>query len=102
MVSIEVTPAKFLSNRATIVIKIMAISDPGIFLLNFGVMAMIMTLATPIMVHQMSMVLKFCRYTPHFSMKSDGLEGSVSPNKSFICVVKMVTAIPLVNPTTMG
>lgn len=26
----------------------------------------------------------------------------VKPNKSLICVVNMVTAIPLVKPTTMG
>ena len=35
-------------------------------------------------------------------MKSDGISPMLSPNRSLICVVKMVTAIPLVNPTTIG
>ena len=34
--------------------------------------------------------------------KSEGIFTIVSPNKSLICVVKIVTAIPLVNPTTIG
>ncbi len=102
MVSIEETPAKFLSSSATMVITIIAMSEPGIFLLNFGVMAIMAMLATPVSAHQMSVVLKFCRYTPHFSMKSEGFDGRVRPKRSFICVVKMVTAIPLVKPTTMG
>ena len=35
-------------------------------------------------------------------MKSLGTLSMLSPKRSFICVVKIVTAIPLVNPTTMG
>ena len=35
-------------------------------------------------------------------IKSLGTDFIVSPSKSLICVVKMVTAIPLVKPTTMG
>ena len=35
-------------------------------------------------------------------MKSVGTTSMVSPSRSLICVVKMVTAMPLVKPTTMG
>ena len=80
----------------------MAMSDPGIFLLKRGVMAMTITLTTPMRAHQGSMVSKHWKYTPHFSMKSEGLLASVKPKRSLIWVVKMVTAIPLVNPTTIG
>ena len=58
MVSMDITPAKFFSKRASTVIMIMATSEPGIFLLKRGVMAMITTLNTPTSAHQGSMVLK--------------------------------------------
>ena len=48
IVVIEVTPAYSLSNNAATVIMIIAMSDPGIFLLNFGDIAMTITLAIPI------------------------------------------------------
>ena len=35
-------------------------------------------------------------------MKSAGTLSIDNPSRSFICVAKMVSAIPLVNPTTMG
>ena len=57
MVSIDVTPAKFFSSSAATVITIMAISEPGIFLLKRGVTAISSTLATPMMALHMSMVL---------------------------------------------
>ncbi len=102
MVSMLSTPANCLSNNAMTVIKMMATREPGIFLLNFGVTAMTTTLTMPMRAHHGSIVPKHWKYTPHFSRKSDGLEVNVSPKRSFICVVKMVTAIPLVKPTTMG
>jgi hypothetical protein len=42
------------------VITMIATSEPGIFLLNFGVMAMIITLTTPTNEHQRSAVEKCC------------------------------------------
>ena len=80
----------------------MATNEPGIFLLKRGVRAMTMTLATPTMALHRSMVERCCAYTTHFSMKSEGTWAMLSPKRSLICVVKMVTAIPLVKPTTMG
>ena len=37
----------------------------------------------------------------HFPAEIARHFGVVSPNRSLICVVKIVTAIPLVNPTTI-
>ena len=86
-----------------IVITMMAMSEPGIFLEISGVQAIITTESTPTMVVARSMEEKFSMYTPHLEMKSAGTPPSmVSPKMSFICVVKMVSAIPLVKPTTMG
>ena len=102
MVSMLPIPPKFFNNNATIVINMMATREPGIFLLNRGVMAMTITLAIPIMAVHRSVVFMFCIYTIHFSTKSDGTDVSCKPNKSFICVVNIVTAIPLVKPTTIG
>ena len=58
MVSMLSTPANCLSSSATTVIRMMAMSDPGIFLLNLGVMEMTTTLTTPMRAHQGSMVSK--------------------------------------------
>ena len=81
----------------------MATSDPGIFLDTLGVRAMMMMLSSPTAAVVQSMVCRFCRYTAHLLRKSPGsLPSMLSPSRSFICVVKMVTAIPLVKPTTMG
>ena len=45
---------------------------------------------------------KLAKYTAHFEMKSPGTLSTWSPKRSTICVEKMVSAIPLVKPTTMG
>ena len=58
MVSMLVTPAYCFRMSATTVIRIMAMSEPGIFLLKRGVMAMTITLTTPMRAHQGSMVSK--------------------------------------------
>ena len=85
------------------VMTMMATSDPGIFLDTLGVRAMMMMLSSPTAAVVQSMVCRFCRYTAHLLRKSPGsLPSMLSPSRSFICVVKMVTAIPLVKPTTMG
>ena len=47
MVSMVVTPAYCFSSSATTVITMMAISEPGIFLLILGISMMTATLATP-------------------------------------------------------
>ena len=47
-------------------------------------------------------VLKDRKYAIHFEMKSAGTSAIVNPNKSLICVVNIVSAIPLVKPMTMG
>ena len=51
IVSMVVTPANCLSSNATTVMMMMATSEPGIFLLKRGVMAMTTTLKMPIMAH---------------------------------------------------
>ena len=60
------------------------------------------TLTIPTTVDHTSKLPKWRMYTIHFSIKSAGTLSMVSPKRSLICVVKMVTAIPLVKPTTMG
>ena len=60
MVSMLVMPAYCFRSRAAMVITMIATSEPGIFLLNFGVMAMIITLTTPTNEHQRSAVEKCC------------------------------------------
>ena len=95
-------PAYFFRRKTMTVISTMAMSEPGIFFENFGVMAMIKILNTPTSVDHQSMVWKLAIYTPHLDMKSPGTLSIVSPNRSFICVVKIVSAIPLVNPTMIG
>ena len=60
MVSMLLTPAKLFSSSATTVIRMMATSEPGIFLLNRGVMAITTTLAIPMMAVHMSVVFIFC------------------------------------------
>ena len=42
------------------------------------------------------------KYTAHLDRKSAGTSRKPSPKKSPTCVVKIVKAIPLVNPITMG
>ena len=58
MVSIDVMPQYCFSSKAAIVMTMMATSEPGIFLLNLGVMAIIITLTIPTIEHQMSAVEK--------------------------------------------
>ena len=56
-------------------------------------------------VFKLGAVIKFIPYPIiHFPTKSPGTFSppNVSPKMSAICVVKMVTAIPLVKPTMMG
>src|SRR5574344_126051 len=59
MVSIVITPANCLSNHATIVITIMAISEPGTFSQQRGITTIITTLDNPTIVLQKSIELKF-------------------------------------------
>src|SRR5574344_413384 len=63
IVSILLIPAKFFNNKATTVMRIMATSEPGIFLLKRGVMAITTTLTIPIMAVHMSVVFMFWIYT---------------------------------------
>ena len=60
MVSMLVMPAYCLRSRAAMVITMIATSEPGIFLLNFGVMAIITTLTMPTSEHHRSAVEKCC------------------------------------------
>ena len=59
IVVIDVIPAYFLNSNADTVIIIIAISDPGIFLLNFGDIAITITLTIPIAAFQGVMVPMF-------------------------------------------
>ena len=59
MVSTDITPNRFLSTAANSVISIMAMSEPGIFLLNLGVADIMTMLITPIKTLHMSAVWKF-------------------------------------------
>ena len=79
-----------------------AMSEPGILRENFGVRKIITTLSIPTVAAHQFMVSKWRIYTPHLAKKSDGTLSIVNPKRSFICVEKMVRAIPAVNPTTMG
>src|SRR5574344_297921 len=83
IVSMVVTPAYCLSNKAATVMIIIATNEPGTFLLTRGVSAMIMTLATPITVLQRSIFAILLIYATHFSMKSAGTVVICIPNKSF-------------------
>ena len=58
MVSMLVTPANCLRSSAATVITMIATSDPGIFLLNLGVTAIITTLSIPTAAHHQSVVPK--------------------------------------------
>ena len=59
IVSMLLMPAKFFNRSATTVMRIIATSEPGIFLLNFGVMAITTTLRMPMRVVIRSAVLQF-------------------------------------------
>ena len=59
MVSMVVMPAYCFSSSTTMVITMMAISEPGMRLLNLGVVAMMAMLASPTPVLQGSMWVRF-------------------------------------------
>ena len=59
MVSMLVTPAYCFSSRAAMVMRMMATSEPGMRLLNFGVTAMMATLTRPTRALHRSMVCRF-------------------------------------------
>ncbi len=80
----------------------MAMREPGIFFVNFGVTAIRMMLPMPTARASQLTVPKLWKYAAHFDRKSAGTLSMVSPKRSLIWVVKMVRAIPLVKPTTMG
>ena len=79
-----------------------AIKEPGIFFVSLGLSVMIRILMIPITNAQGLTVSNAPKYAIHLEMKSAGTLSIVNPNKSFICVVKIVIAIPLVKPTTIG
>ena len=90
--------------------RMMATSEPGSAFSGdrwkrraiMGHKAMSATLAIPTSADQRSMLPILLMYAIHFSTKSLGTCCMVSPSRSFTWVVKMVTAIPEVQPTTMG
>ena len=108
IVSTLSTPAYCLSSSTATVITMMAIRLPGsffntlLYLAIIGHAAITATEPIPTPALHRSMVPNEPIYATHFSIKSLGTVSIVSPNRSLICVVKMVSAIPLVNPTTMG
>ena len=81
----------------------MAMSAPGSFFDTRGVRATMAMVAMPTSSVATLIVPKLRKYTIHFEMKSPGTPPSIfSPNRSTICVENIVSAMPLVNPTTMG
>ncbi len=90
-------------SRATMAVTIMmASSAPGSFLLTLGARVMIRSDTTPTARVGRSMLPRLDRYMPHLGMNSLGTPVSPRPKKSLIWVEKMVSAIPAVNPTTIG
>ncbi|CDA96502.1 unknown [Bacteroides sp. CAG:709] len=82
----------------------MATRDPGILRENFGTSMMISTLRILTPASHQFIVSRCLKYSIHLPIKSPGTVSppKLRPNTSAICVVKIVTAIPLVNPTTTG
>ena len=71
MVSIPLTP-KLLSARHRIVIRIMATSEPGSFLLILGVNIIVSMLSTPMSSDHQLIVSQCRKYTTHLSMNPAG------------------------------
>ena len=91
-----------LSSHAANVITIMETSAPGMRLEIFGINIIIRREITPTAVVCQSMAEKLRKYAPHLGMNAAGRSFRPRPRKSFIWVEKMVSAIPAVNPTTIG
>ena len=110
IVSMVVTPAYSFNSRAAMVITIIETNEPGRAFngerwnsrASIGHEAMSATLTIPTAALHGSMLPMLYMYAPHFSMKSAGTLSKCIPRRSFTCVVKIVMAIPLVNPTTIG
>ena len=104
IVSMQVMPPYCLRHHTATVTRTMATNEPGIFFENFGVTAMMKMLTTLTMKFHQFTVSKWSKYRSHLPTKSPGIFSppKFSPKMSAIWVVKMVTAIPLVNPMMMG
>ena len=60
------------------------------------------TVPIPIKVADGFNVEKWRIYSIHFSTKPGGVASILKPNRSLICVEKITTAIPVVNPVVTG
>ena len=102
MVSMPWMPSFSRRKYTATVITTMATSEPGTRLDTLGVSAIKAMDSTPTPSAQGFSVAKCPTYTVHFWMKSAGTSAICKPKRSFICWEKMVSAMPLVKPTTTG